>query len=113
MIKKKILSPSLVHMLQHKSIKSTIQHCFKNGNLILMLQSTKNNLKANMYKPSGKKKFNRVDSDDHLSTSTKETIQWFPFRTIMEYTANKMKETNGLMPSLLKMFLMFGIRLSY
>ena len=35
--KKNKLSPSLVHMLHHKSRKSTIQSCFKNRNLILML----------------------------------------------------------------------------
>ena len=42
-------------MLHHKSRKSTIQNFFKNGNLILMMHSTKTNMKANMYKPSEKK----------------------------------------------------------
>ena len=65
-----------------------------------------------MYKPSEKKKCNRVDSDEHWPTSRKKKIQWFPFLTIMEHTANKMKENIGLKSSLLKMFAMFEIRLS-
>ena len=71
------------------------------------------NMKANMYKPSEKKKINRVDSGEHWPTSIKETIQWFPFLTIMEHTANKMENNNGLISSLLKVFAMFEIRLSY
>ena len=71
------------------------------------------NMKANMYKTSKKKKFNCVDSDDHWSKTIKKTIQWFPFLTIMEHTANKIKEMNGLISSLLKMFSMFEISLSY
>ena len=66
-----------------------------------------------MYKPSKKKKFNRVDSDDHWPTSIKKKIQWFPFLTIMEHTANKMQEDQGLILSLLKMFAMFKICLSF
>ena len=50
-----------------------------------------NNMKANMYKTSEKKKFNRVDNDDHWPKSIKIKIQWFPFLTIMEHTAHKMK----------------------
>ena len=46
------------------------------------------NMKANMYKPSEKNKIHRVDGDEHWPTSTKETIQWFPFLTITEHTAN-------------------------
>ena len=72
-----------------------------------------NNMKSNMYKPSEKKKFNCVDSDEHWPKSIKKKIQWFPLLTIMEHTANKMKENNGLISSLLKMFAMFEIRLSY
>ena len=52
-------------------------------------------------------------SDEHCPTSIKETIQWFPFITIMEHTANKMRENNGLISSLLKMFAVFEICLSY
>ena len=40
-------------------------------------------------------------------------MKWFPFLTIMEHTENKMKENNRLISSLLKMFAMLGIRLSY
>ena len=72
-----------------------------------------NNMKANMYKTSEKNKFNRVDSDDCWPTTIKKTIQWFPLLNIMEHTSNKMKENNGLISSLLKMFVMFEIRLSY
>ena len=69
-------------------------------------------MKANMYKPSEKKKFNRFDSDEHWPTSIKKKIQWFPFLNIMEHTTNKMKENNGLISSLLTIFAMFEIRLS-
>ena len=40
-------------------------------------------------------------------------MQWFPFLTIMEYTANKIKDDKGLISLLLKMFSMFKIRLSF
>ena len=40
-------------------------------------------------------------------------MQWFPFLTIMEHTANKMQENEGLISSLLKMFSMFEIHLSF
>ena len=69
-------------------------------------------MKDNMYKPS-KNKFNRVDNHKHWPASIKETIQWFPFLTIMEHTANKMQDDKGIISSLLKMFSMFEILLSY
>ena len=53
-----------------------------------------------MYKTSEKKKFNCVDSDEHWPKSIKKKIQWFSFLTIMEHTANKMKENNGLILSI-------------
>ena len=40
------------------------------------------NMKPNMNKPFGKKKFNRVDSDEHLTKPIKKKILWFPFLTI-------------------------------
>ena len=40
-------------------------------------------------------------------------MQWFTFPTIMEHTANKMQEDKGLISSLLKMFSMSEIRLSF
>ena len=70
-------------------------------------------MKANMYKPSEKKKFNRVDNHKNWPESIKETIHQFPFLTIMEHTANKMQDDKGLISSLLRMFSMFKIRLSY
>ena len=76
-----------------------------------MLQSTNKNIDANLYKPS-KKKLHCVDSGDYWPTSIKETIQRSTFLTIMEYTANIM-EKNEVISSLLRMFAMFEIRLSY
>ena len=52
-----------------------------------------------MYKSSEKKKIHRVDSSEHWPTLIKETIQWFPFLTIMENTAKTMKNNNGLISS--------------
>ena len=66
-----------------------------------------------MYEPSEKKKMNCVDNQKHWPASIKETIQWFPFLTITEYTANKMQDDKRLISSLLKMFSMFEIRWSY
>ena len=79
-------------MFHHKSRKSTIQHCFKNEDLILMLQSTNNILTLTYIKPPKKRKLHRVDSDDYWPTPIKEKIQWFPFNTIIEHTANIMKK---------------------
>ena len=56
-------------------------------------------------------KFNRHDSEDYWPTSTKDTIQWSTFLTIMERTANITKK--GLISSLLKVFAIFELRLSY
>ena len=50
------------------------------------------NIDANLYKPSKKKKFNCHDSEDYWPTSIKEKIQWFTFIIIMEHTANIMKK---------------------
>ena len=61
-------------------------------------------MKANMYKSSGKKKINRVDNHKHWPASIKETIQWFPFLTIMEHTTNKIQDNKGLISSLLNIF---------
>ena len=72
-----------------------------------------NNMKANMYKPSEKKKINRVDNHKHWPASIKETIRWFIFLAIFEHTANKMQDDKRLISSLLNMFLMFEIGLSY
>ena len=71
----------------------------------------KRNIDANLYKPS-EKKLHRVDIGDYWPTSIKETIKWFPFLNIMEHTENIM-EKYGLMSSLLKVFDVFEIRLSY
>ena len=48
-------------------------------------------MKANMYKPSEKKKFNHVDSDKHWPKSVKNKMQCFLFLNIMEHNANKIQ----------------------
>ena len=68
---------------------------------------------AENYRPSEKKKINRHADHDHWPASIKSTCQWFPFHAIMEYTGNIMQDDTHLMSSLLKMFSMFEIRLSY
>ena len=70
-------------------------------------------IEANMYKPSEKRKINRIDDHGHWPASIKSTIQRFPFLTIMEHTPNKMQEDKGLISSLLNMFSMFKISLSF
>ena len=58
-------------------------------------------------------KLNSVDNHKHWPASIKETMQWFPFLAIIEHTTNKMQDDKGLILSLLKMFSMFKIRLSF
>ena len=53
-------------------------------------------MKANMYKPSEKNEYNRVDNHKHWPASIKNRIQWFPFPTIIEHTAKKCKKIRGL-----------------
>ena len=67
------------------------------------------NMRFNIYKPSEKKKIYRVDNHKNWTASIKETIQWFPFLTIMEHTANKTQDDKGLISSLLKMSSMLEI----
>ena len=62
--------------------------------------------------PLKKRKIHRFDSGEHWPTSIKETIQWFPFLAIMEHNANNTKK-NGLISSLLKLFVMSEMHLSY
>ena len=66
-----------------------------------------------MYKPSEKKKINRIDDHKHWPASIKSTIQWFPFHTIMEHTGNITQDYKHLISSLLKIFSMLEIRLSF
>ena len=68
---------------------------------------------ANMYKPSEKKVINRFDYHEQCPASIKSTIQWFPFHIIMEHTGNIMQDDKHLISSLIKMFSMFEIILSY
>ena len=99
-------------MLYLKSSQSTIQHCYKNRDLILMLKSTNEILVLTCINFL-KKESNCHDSEEYCKTSIKETIEWFPFLTIMSNTANIMENNNGLISSLLKVFYMFELRLSY
>ena len=62
---------------------------------------------------SDKKKINRQADHDHWPASIKSTLQWFPFHAIMEYTRNLMQDDTHITSSLLKMFSMFEIRLSF
>ena len=57
--------------------------------------------------------FNRIDDFEHWPASIKSTIQWFPFHEIMEYTGNDVQNDTHLTSSLLKMFFLFEIRLSF
>ena len=72
----------------------------------------KQNINANIYKPSEKNKLNRHDSENYWQTSIKRTIQWFSFITTMEHTARIMGE-KGLISSLLKVFAIFELRFNY
>ena len=69
------------------------------------------NIDANMSKPSDKKEIDCHDSDLYWPTKTKYTIQWFPFLSIMEHTANILNPKQGIITSLLKVFTMFGLSL--
>ena len=99
-------------MLDHKSMKYTIQHCFNNGNSKFDTAEYEHNIYANLYKSSEKNEFKRHDGEYYWPKSIKETIQWFPFITIMEHTANITKKNNRLISSLLKAFAMFELRLN-
>ena len=71
------------------------------------------NIDDNLYKTSEKENLHRVDSGDYWPKLIKEIIQWFPFLTVMEHTANITEKNNELISSLLKVFAMFEILLSY
>ena len=52
------------------------------------------------------------DSNLYWPYSIKDTIEWFPFLAIMGHTANILKPNKGLIPSLLKIFSVFELRLT-
>ena len=64
-----------------------------------------------MYKPSDKKKIDPHDSYLYWPTSIKDTIQWFPFLTIIKHTAEILNPNKGLITSLLMVSDMFELRL--
>ena len=47
----------------------------------------------------------------YCPTSIKDTIHWFPFINIIEHTENILRPNKGLIPSLLKVFSIFKLRL--
>ena len=57
------------------------------------------------------KKIDSHDSDLYWPTSTKDTIQWFRFLIITDHTANILNPNKGIIPSLLKVFAIFELRL--
>ena len=69
------------------------------------------NIDANMSKTSDEKEIDRHDSDLYWPTTIKDTIQWFSFLDIMEHTENILNPNKGIIPSLLKLFVLFELRL--
>ena len=53
----------------------------------------------------------RHDRYLYWPTSIKEMIQWFPFLTVIEHTENTIRTNKGRIPSLLKVFYLFQLRL--
>ena len=51
------------------------------------------------------------DSKTYWPISIKETIQWFPFHSIVEHTEAITKTDISIIPLLLKVFEMFQMRL--
>ena len=57
-----------------------------------------------------KKEINYHDSDEYWKTPIEDTIKWFNFLNINEYTEDIMKTKSGTIPSLLKTFAIFELR---
>ena len=74
---------------------------FKERKLNIDAADYEKNIDANLYKPSEKKS----------PTSIKDTIEWFPFLTIRENTANIVKTNKRMITSLLRAFAMYEFRL--
>ena len=81
--------------------------------LILDAAAYERNIDTNMSKNSDEKEIDRHDSNLYWPASIKYTIQWFHFHAIMEHTANTLNPKKGIIPSLLKLFSMFELRLNY
>ena len=77
-----------------------------------MLHITNKILTLTYIYPLKKKKLHRVDSGDYWPTSIKEKIQWIPLLPLLNILQILWKN-NGLISSLLKVFAMFELRLSY
>ena len=59
------------------------------------------------------KEIDNHDSQSYRPTSIIEEIQWFPFLTIMEHTADNIENYITLLPLLLKLFTIFNMRMWY
>ena len=68
---------------------------------------------SDVYKTSAKRKIDCHDSNSYWTTSIKYTIQWFPFITIMEHTANIINPNKLLITSLLMALITFQLSLFY
>ena len=60
-----------------------------------------------------KNKVDRHDRKSYWSISIKETIQWFPFLSIMDHTSHILEPNISLIPLLLKVFEMFQLLIFY
>ena len=63
--------------------------------------------------PSTKKRINCINNFEHWPVSIKRTIKWFTFIDIMEYTGNDVISDIPLTTSLLKMFSMFRVKMTF
>ena len=68
---------------------------------------------ANLYKNLYKKGIDFNYRYLYWTTSIRETVQLFPFLTIIEHTENVLNPDKGLINSLLKVFSMFKLSLFY
>ena len=68
---------------------------------------------ANVNRPSDKKEIDHHGRKVYWPIITKETIQWFPFQSIVDHTEGIIETYISLIPSLLKGFAMYQMPLFY
>ena len=99
-----------------------IEPLLKDINHPALIQEQKQNLDAAAYEIilneevkilSKSKEIDNHDSQSYRPTSIIEEIQWFPFLTIMEHTADNIENYITLLPLLLKLFTIFNMRMWY
>ena len=66
-----------------------------------------------MKRHSDRKEIDHHGSKLYCPILIKETIQWFPFLSIMEHAASNIEKDISRLPSLLKVFEIFQMRLLY